>query len=157
MLDAGSPNAGQAKKSLESLHENIHDMVQKSKEREQATTWWFTAGLVGFVVLVSGDLGAVVMKDAPLILTSIMLTLTVGAGVTLVSSRASLRSSIQKANNLATMTARLDELIEEHEASIHSDEISKIMKQSDREADSTITWRRLGDTFYNISLLLTLL
>jgi hypothetical protein len=79
----------QAQPNLDSLSKKVKEL----EERENATTWWFAVGLAAFIILVSGDLGAKVMRSAPPALTGLLLTLTLGTGITLVLSRASLRVS----------------------------------------------------------------
>jgi hypothetical protein len=64
----------QAQPNLDSLSKKVKEL----EERENATTWWFAVGLAAFIILVSGDLGAKVMRSAPPALTGLLLTLTLG-------------------------------------------------------------------------------
>ena len=87
----------------------LRGVVQGIEERAQVTTWWFTAGLVGFIVLVSGDLGAEVMRAAPLLLTCLMLTFTLGSGIALILSRSSLISSKKSLERASEIDVKLHE------------------------------------------------
>jgi hypothetical protein len=102
------------KKSLsrkfEEQHTLLRDVVQGIEERAQVTTWWFTAGLVGFIVLVSGDLGAQVMRAAPLLFTCLMLTFILGSGITLILSRSSFLSSKKSLEGASEINVKVDEL-----------------------------------------------
>jgi hypothetical protein len=109
---------------FEKHHALLSDAAQIIAERAQATTWWFTAGLVGFIVVVSGDLGAQVMRAAPLLLTCLMLTFTLGSGITLILSRSSFLSSKRILAGASEINVKVDEswsqvkgvLLEEFEA-----------------------------------------
>jgi hypothetical protein len=96
-------------RKFEKQHALFRDTAQFIEERAQGTTWWFTAGLVGFIVLVSGDLGAQVMRAAPLLLTCLMLTFTLGSGITLILSRSSFLSSKKILESASEIHVKVDE------------------------------------------------
>jgi hypothetical protein len=96
-------------RKFEEHHTFLRDVAQGIEERAQVTTWWFTAGLVGFIVLVSGDLGAQVMRAAPLLLTCLLLTFTLGSGITLILSRSSFLSSKRILEGAYEINVKVDE------------------------------------------------
>jgi hypothetical protein len=96
-------------REFEKHHALFRDAAQFIEERAQGTTWWFTAGLVGFIVLVSGDLGAQVMRAAPLLLTCVMLTFTLGSGITLILSRSSFLASKKILESASEINVKVDE------------------------------------------------
>ncbi|MEJ7843194.1 MAG: hypothetical protein WKF95_15625, partial [Rubrobacter sp.] len=68
--------------------------------------------------LVGGDLGAVVMRDAPLLLTCLMLTFTLGSGITLILSRSSLLSSKKSLKSASEINIKVDENWSQWKASV---------------------------------------
>ncbi len=106
----------------------LHGVTQGIAERAQETTWWFTAGLVGFIVLVSGDLGAQVMRAAPLLLTCLMLTFTLGSGITLILSRSSFLSSKKSLKGASEINVKVDEMWSRWTASVP--EVSEVERFS---------------------------
>jgi hypothetical protein len=105
-------------RKFEEHHALFRDTAQYIEERAQGTAWWFTAGLVGFIVLVSGDLGAHVMRAAPLLLTCLTLTFTLGSGITLILSRSSFLSSKKILESASEINVKVDEGLRRWEAAI---------------------------------------
>jgi len=105
-------------RKFEEHHARLRDVAQGIEERAQVTTWWFTAGLVGFIVLVSGDLGAQVMRAAPLLLTCLMLTFTLGSGIILILSRSSFLSSKKSLEGASEINVKVDEMWSRWKASV---------------------------------------
>ncbi len=105
-------------RKFEEHHARLRVGGQGIEERAQVTTWWFTAGLVGFIVLVSGDLGAQVMRAAPLLLTCLMLTFTLGSGITLILSRSSFLSSKKSLEGASEINVKVDEMWSRWKASV---------------------------------------
>jgi hypothetical protein len=105
-------------RKFEEHHTLLRDVTQGIEERAQVTTWWFTAGLVGFLVLVSGDLGAQVMRAAPLLLTCLMLTFTLGSGITLILSRSSFLSSKKILKGASEINVKVDEVWRQWKAAV---------------------------------------
>lgn len=149
------------------LLENARSAIQSLEASEQTTKWWLEAGLVGFVVLVSGDLGSSVMQGAPSILTSLLLTFTLGAGITLVLARASLRFSKRKVNKATTTALKAHSLYKiqekrEEESDEEQDRVSEaeharvmeVYAEAQRELDRAVTWSKRGKAFHRATYLL---
>jgi len=155
---------------FERHHAVVRDAVQSIEERARGTTWWFTAGLVGFIVLVSGDLGAQVMRDAPLLLTCLMLTFTLGSGITLIFSRSSFLSSkkiLERASEtnvkvaegwsqLAAIRESLDDeklaTLAENVATLAEDEQIRMLEQLENILSRTKEAGSLSDELMNDSI-----
>jgi hypothetical protein len=105
-------------RKFEEHHTLLRDVAQGIEERAQVTTWWFTAGLVGFIVLGSGDLGTQVMRAAPLLLTCLMLTFTLGSGITLILSRSSFLSSKKSLEGASEINVKVDEALSQWQAAV---------------------------------------
>jgi hypothetical protein len=120
-------------REVEKHHVVFRDAAQSIEERAQGTTWWFTVGLVGFIVLVSGDLGAHVMRDAPLLFTCLMLTFTLGSGITLILSRSSFLSSKKILESASEIHVKVGESVKVQAAIEESLDAAKIATLAEDE------------------------
>jgi hypothetical protein len=107
--DSGSSQKDSLSQKVAEHSSLLRELAQYTEARAQEAGWWFTAGLVGLTVLVSGSLGAEVMTAAPLLLTRLTLTFTLASGITLILSRTSMLSSKKSAERTAELVVKAHE------------------------------------------------
>ena len=175
--DSGSSQKDSLSQKVAEHSSLLRGLAQDTEVRAQEAGWWFTAGLVGLTVLVSGSLGAEVMTAAPLLLTRLTLTFTLASGITLILSRTSLLSSKKSAERTAELVVKVHEPWRqlEAEASIPELPVADRLKlleellsrtpelrrrtdgmlvESDRQATRSIKRVQWGGYLFNISLVL---
>ncbi len=175
--DSGSSQKDSLSQKVAEHSSLLRGLAQYTEVRAQEAGWWFTAGLVGLTVLVSGSLGAEVMTAAPLLLTRLTLTFTLASGITLILSRTSLLSSKKSAERTAELVVKVHESWRqlEAEASIPELPVADRLKlfeellsrtpelrrrtdgmlvESDRQATRSIKRVQWGGYLFNISLVL---
>ncbi len=178
--DSGSSQKDSLSQKVAEHSVLLRGLAQDTEKRAQEAGWWFTAGLVGLTVLVSGSLGVEVMKAAPLLLTRLTLTFTLGSGITLILSRSSLLSSMKSAERTVELVVKVYETWRQFEAeastpkSPEADRLKlleellsrepelrkrtdSMLAESNRQAARSIKTVRWGGYLFNIYLVLVFL
>jgi hypothetical protein len=178
--DSGSSQKDSLSQEVAEHSALLRGLAQDTEKRAQEAGWWFTAGLVGLTVLVSGSLGVEVMTAAPLLLTRLTLTFTLGSGITLILSRSSLLSSMKSAERTVELVVKVYETWRQFEAeastpkSPEADQLKlleellsrapelrkrtdSMLAESNRQAARRIKTVRWGGYLFNISLVFAVL